>query len=354
MSKILITVPDLSLKGGVAAIYRTLKWTEGDQVSYFINTSGNGSRVWFVPRMFFRFLAVARTASAVQVNPSFDFKAVTRDGLLILFSKMLNKKSVVFFHGWDDRFEKKVRENSLYRRLFLWTFRKADAFILLGSVFAGKLRELGIRDKRVHFLPTIADDSVLSGSVAARRGGNGRTILFLARFDRLKGADIVLKTFRILQREGREDLRLIMAGDGPELPACRRYVRDNRIAGVTFTGYIEGTVKHQCYLDADIIFLPSYTEGLPCVMMEAMLYGLAVVTRPVGGIPDWIRHNENGWLSESTDPEVFAAGIASLLDEPEKLGRMKEQNRLTGEAWFTPARFRDQLVNVYNEVLNEA
>jgi glycosyltransferase involved in cell wall biosynthesis len=176
-------------------------------------------------------------------------------------------------------------------------------------------------------------------------------LLFMAGFVPSKGMDVVLESFRLLARKGSEvKFKLTMAGDGPELEKCKQIVSNKKIENVTFTGYVSGIEKHNYLESADILFLPSYTEGLPCVIMEAMLYGLAIVTRPIGGIPFWVKHNVNGWLSDSMDPEVFADGLLSLVAEPELLYAMRKTNHEIAVNNFTPDKMKIQLKHIYDSI----
>lgn len=352
MGKILVTVPDLSLPGGVANIFRSIKWDTTDNVTYFFNTARKSIiKPWFIPLMYFRFLAKIRKTQLLHLNPSLDFKGVIRDGTLLLIASLLNKRVIIFFHGWDENFEKAIVENRIYRKIFVLVFSKADAFLLLGSVFQQKLCEIGIEKKNYYLLPAVANKIEFKNS---RVGvSNNITILFLSRFVPLKGMDIVLKTFEYLQNNAPSvRFNLIMAGDGPELEDCKKYVTKHSLPRVTFTGYVDGLAKHNCYSCSDILFFPSHTEGLPCVIMEAMSYGLAIVTRPVGGIPDWVRHYENGWVSDSTEPSKFAEGILSLVENSLCLKEIKERNQNLAREMFTPEKFKCQLERIYKIVLD--
>lgn len=148
------------------------------------------------------------------------------------------------------------------------------------------------------------------------------------------------------------EFTLTLVGDGPELERCKQFVSDNQIRNITFTGYVSGKNKHDCFVSSDILFFPSLSEGLPCVIMEAMLYGLSIVTRPVGAIPDWVKHNVNGWLSDSLDPVVFAEGILYLLSQVDIMHEMKTINQETARQNFTPVRISNKINDIYANLLN--
>ena len=143
---------------------------------------------------------------------------------------------------------------------------------------------------------------------------------------------------------------LFMAGDGPELERWKRFVEEKSLSNVNFLGYVNGLEKHNLFMNSDILFFPSLSEGLPCVIMEAMLYGLAIVTRPVGGIPYWVKHDENGWLSDSVNPEVFAKGIISLVNQHDHLTKIRKRNHVIAANNFTPQKVKRQLKIVYEKI----
>lgn len=352
LKRVLITIPHPSFHGGVGNIFRTLELNKSDEIQYFPNTKANASAdLWFSLKMVLRFVRHIKNVSLVHLNPSLDAKAVLRDGFLLLIARLCSKKVVVFFHGWDDEFEKRIERNFILQRIFKIVFDKPDAYLLLGEIFNKKLAGLGVRPKLVFYMPTIADDSFLTSSTSTHLS-NVMKILFIGGFVPSKGIDIVINSFQKLRKYGqKQKFELILAGDGPDLNKWKRYVSDQKIENVTFTGYVSGEAKHRVLSQADMLLFPSYSEGLPCAIMEAMLYGMAIITRPIGAIPYWVKHNVNGFLSDSTDPEIFAEGIQYLASDPNLLAEMKQTNSQTAIDNFTPRQIRNRLLNIYHTLL---
>lgn len=354
--KVLITVPHPSFHGGVGNIFKVLKLDRASSIKYFYNTRQNKSADLISGiLMIIRFTFEIKKFDAVHLNPSLDFKAVVRDGILLLISKMWGKKVIVFFHGWDDSFENRLYEVPFYKFVFQFVFGRTDQFILLGDIFYRKLWRLGIRNKPVDYMPTVADDTFCKAFDRITEGAKSQRVnlLFIGGFVNGKGIDIVLRSFQLLLKFDLDlELTLTLAGDGPELERCKQFVSDNQIKNINFAGYVSGKKKHDCFVFSDILFFPSLSEGLPCVIMEAMLYGLAIVTRPIGAIPDWVKHNVNGWLSDSMDPRVFAEGILYLLSQPDILDRMKSVNQEIACQNFTPVRISEKINKVYANLLN--
>ncbi|MBK7630214.1 MAG: glycosyltransferase family 4 protein [Ignavibacteriales bacterium] len=88
----------------------------------------------------------------------------------------------------------------------------------------------------------------------------------------------------------------IIAGDGKELESVKSYVSENGIEGIVFTGFLTGVSKIKAYLDAHIFLFPTYNEGMPNSVLEAMACGLPVLNTSVGGIPDIFINEVNGYI----------------------------------------------------------
>lgn len=150
-------------------------------------------------------------------------------------------------------------------------------------------------------------------------------ILFLGRLWREKGIFDLIEASATLAREFPE-LRVVCAGDG-DIAALRRRVAELHLERkLVFPGWVEGAAKDELLARASIFVLPSYAEGLPIGVLEAMINGIPVVATAVGGIPDALG-NEAGLLVPPGDPAALSAALASLLGSPELRRRMGSAGR---------------------------
>ena len=142
-------------------------------------------------------------------------------------------------------------------------------------------------------------------------------ILFVGRLAPVKGPHVLIAAFHQLIRQGRS-LRLRFAGDGPERAALERNVRERGLGHeVIFEGWQNSASVRALYQQADIFALPSFAEGIPVVLMEAMAMEIPCVTTRITGIPELIRDQVDGLLVTPSSDEELAAAIATLLDDPE-------------------------------------
>lgn len=252
----------------------------------------------------------------IHINPSFVYGSLVRDGLLLNIAKRRGKKTLVFFRGWDKKYAKIVHK--YFFRPFFSTYEKADAFVVLASEFKAQLRSWGL-NQPIYLETTLVDDALLSDfSLENRLKGirSDRTIrlLFLARIEKEKGICETIEAAKLLS-ERHPNLRLFVAGDGPFLDDARQFTkRADMTDKVSFVGYVRGGAKKAIYIESDIYILPTYHgEGMPNAVLEAMAFGLPVVTRPVGALKDFFTNGQHGFMTESKNPIVIASLIEKII-----------------------------------------
>ena len=146
-----------------------------------------------------------------------------------------------------------------------------------------------------------------------------------------KAQRVLLAALESLAPEHR-DFRLHLAGDGPDRPALEREVAARGLAQrVVFEGWLDQERLRSLYRSTDILVLPSFAEGLPVVLMEAMAMEIPCVATQIAGIPELIQSGQNGLLVPPSDHRELARAIACLMDDAElrrRLGRAARERVL--------------------------
>lgn len=286
-----------------------------------------------------------------QLNTSLNWRSLFRDASFLLLASWFGyDRGIVFIHGWDESCEQAIRKRLLGRYLFVRVFGRARRLIVLASRFRDALVSMGIEPDKVRVFSTMFDGELFEGT-HGKRNAEPETLLFMSRLVREKGVFELLEAF--LQLRGRyHRLRLDIAGDGEERLGVTQWVDAHGLRDrVRLLGYLRGEEKARALLGADIFVLPTrHGEGCPVTLLEAMAAGLAVITTPVGGIPDVFSDGVNGILLRDHQPATIAEAIGRLLDDGELCARTGEYNR--GEAW---KRFESRIVacrmeQLYREV----
>lgn len=128
--------------------------------------------------------------------------------------------------------------------------------------------------------------------------------------------------------------------------------QSQKILDIEFLGYITGESKREALIKADVYIFPSYGEGMPTTVLEAMAYGLPVITRPVGGIKDFFEDGRMGFLTTSLDPLVFAKLLGKLILNPGLRSDVEKFNREYAHKRFLGSKVVTRIERIYQKVFD--
>jgi glycosyltransferase involved in cell wall biosynthesis len=154
-------------------------------------------------------------------------------------------------------------------------------------------------------------------------------ILSVGRLAPAKAHAILLRAIAILVRQGHANLRLRIAGGGPDYALLSQQIVNLGLQEHAFLlGPCPQDQVRQLYRETDLFALASFAEGVPVVLMEAMAMEIPCLSTWVMGIPELIQHGESGWLVPPSEPQLLAEGIAHLMSDPELRQRLGQQGRV--------------------------
>ena len=324
LMKTLIVVPSFEILGGVANHYYGLfsHWTHPVKHIFYGRRKKIPAILTFIPDLL-NFIATLLLGhyDVVIVNPSLRRYQLFRDGIYLRFARLLGKKVVTFIHGWDNKVAAEICKAP---KNFKDVYGKSEFIYVLYSDFKKQLESFNLQCP-VLLTTTKVKDSLLEQFQISERNGKIERLLFLARADKLKGLDITIKTFEILKRKN-PLLKLCVCGTGNALQESIDYVKGKGIPDIEFRGHVQGSEVTEVFRITDLYILPTHGEGMATSVLEAMAFGLPVVTRPVGGVNDFFEEGKMGYLVESFEPEVYAEKIQYLIDHPEVTQCMSSLN----------------------------
>ncbi len=355
-TRVLLVHPHRGDLGGVASYYRILEPFSAVDASHFINgrRPDEKSAHFSFGRLvgdYVRFivLLLRERFDVININPSLNRKGVLRDSVFIIIAKhLLRHKTVVFFHGWEHPFVDKLKGWKL--RLFHMVYAKADATIVLAKASKQILLDWGFSPDSVIVETTAFDESLSAGfdlerAIAVRQKGPFY-VLFFARLIKEKGLYESLETFALLNKKY-PSMQLLIAGDGEEFNNVKSFLDTSKLVGVEMLGYIKSREKVDLLTKSALFFLPSYTEGLPISLLEAMAMGLPIVTRSIGGIKDFFEQRKHGFATESLQPEVFAEFIGELFERRDLYEEISRYNYQYAKDHFSGSRVRQRMEGIY-------
>jgi len=358
--KILITGPALAGSGGVASYYNAvlphLRQQDDLGIQYLEIGSYDSSGGILHPLVdqvrFLRTLARIRPA-VVHVNPSLNLRSFIRDGLFVYQAKRLGYPVVVFFRGWDENFESAVA------RMWLWFFRrtylKADAFVVLATAVRNKLTEWGVSAPIQLGTTTVSSDLLRNFSISEKAEKLAADplvkILFLSRVEKEKGVIEAMEAVTMLRAKGKP-VALTVAGDGAAMRAVRKFAdqHDALKEFLFIVGEVRGNNKSSLLASHHIFCFPSYTEGMPNSVLEAMAFGMPVITCPVGGLRDFFENGKMGYLAKQKSVTDIVDAIERLINDRNAMKSMSSYNYRYATERFLAPRAADFLTKVYRQV----
>lgn len=225
--------------------------------------------------------------------------------------------------------------------------KQADGVIALSEGWRAALeRELGLTN--VVAIPNCVDPADFPPGGGEDPGGPPR-LLYLSRMKAKKGAWDLIEALALLEAQG-VDFSATLAGDG-EVDKARALVAEKGLAArVAVLGWTGGQEKQRLLRAADVVVLPSHEEGLPMVLLEGMAAGKAVVSTPVGAIPELVEAGVNGLLVTPGAVEELAGALGALCRDALMRRRMGRANREKTEALYSPDVVYKQLTAMYRQI----
>jgi len=275
--------------------------------------------------------------------------------VLFFFAKRKRKK--VFFQLSGD-VEEEIRKGKRYRgiikvmalgiallekKILRNAFKHSLVFIQGNSLYR-KYSFFADRAELIISSSLMPDDFNLRNDVCVN---SKLKLLFVGSLNHEKNIDCLIRSCRLLINKG-VDTELIIVGKGPEELTLRKVVKEEKLEGkVKFYGYVPcGEEMTRIYQEADIFILPSFSEGTPRVLLEAMAHCLPVVATRVGGIENLVTHYRNGLLIEKGQEKYIVGAVETILRDSHLRRRMIEE----GYAFARRNLLKDFIGNIFEKV----
>jgi glycosyltransferase involved in cell wall biosynthesis len=349
--KVLMLGEGLARKGGIVSVQQLiLEQVDSTVEIEHIATLVDGSQTDKLRAFLKALLSLSRklllgNVDLVHIHVS-ERGSAFRQAVTTLISKLFGTPVVMHTHG--SEFHEFYNHLPVFLRATLsWIYRKCDRFIVLSESWKHFYVEaLQLKEQSVSVLPNAVR---IPRHIPARVSSKENKVLFVffGRIGHRKGAFDLVRSLPHLPESDRSRLRLVMAGDG-ETSQLRELVSELGLDSVvTVKDWISSQERETLSREASVFILPSYNEGLPMALLEAMSWGLAIITTPVGGIPGLITHKENGLLVEPGDIYQISDALRLLIEDETlraDLGRAARES----VSPFGADSYWEALTNIYS------
>ena len=263
------------------------------------------------------------------------FSAIEK-GLMILISKLFNKNVLIFPRAGSLLTQYK---NICFKKYINFTFSKADLFLCQGKTF----QEFAIRNLNFHkiqapIIPNWTADAELlkiGKERSIRLDDESVNILFIGWLEEFKGVKEILKAAYILKNKN-YNFHIYFAGDGKMMPFAKSFIsKFNLKKNISLLGWINNSEKKKFLSKSTIFLLPSWNEGLPNSMIEAMSAGLTCIISKVGTIPDYAINGHNSLLVEPRNVQDIVKCLEKVLRNPPLRKKLSKNAYQTAKSNFS-------------------
>lgn len=273
-------------------------------------------------------------------NASFD-----RCKLFIRLAKKCGKKVILHEHAADfvEYYHRAEDKQGITD-----TLKMCDALIVLSQSWKEYFSSIGMDKDKIHVLNNIVSPPEIAPEKHTEDGK--LHLMYMGEISKRKGGFDLLKAI-VDNKEYFTDKLLLRMGGNEVDGNIKAYIRENGLESfVTYEGWIAGQKKIDCLNWEDVYILPSYNEGLPIAILEAMSYGHPVISTPVGGIPEVVENKKNGILVEPGDQKEIADAIRYYIENKDEI-KVQGENGYTIVKNFFPEKVFSDLRNIYESLL---
>ncbi|HID95733.1 MAG TPA: glycosyltransferase family 4 protein [Candidatus Latescibacteria bacterium] len=272
----------------------------------------------------------------------------------VLFARIVHKPVIITAHGSDINI---YTERKILRRMIVWALSESNAVIAVSERLKRRIDRLGILSKRIKVIYNGIDLKTfrpIDRSVAISRKGlseGKKRVLYIGRFVHQKGLKVLIEAMSSL-RSSRDDVELILVGakDGDEAEFAKMGERLGLTGKILFVGQVPLADVPWWLAVSDVFVLPSFSEGFPLTVIEALACGRPVVSTRCGG-PEEILTEQTGLLVSTGDPQALANAIGYVLNYPERFD--PEQIASYARRRFNLRRTSAQIMALYSSVMRD-
>lgn len=349
--KVCMVVPSFSARGGIATVvkgYRNSVIEKEYEITY-IETYCDGSKRKKIQKAiysycYFIYYLIKKNPDIIHIHSSFG-ASFYRKLPFIWLSSILKKPIINHIHGSEmDKFY--ISASKIKKKLVENTYNKCQILICLSEELQKKLEKIQLKSE----VRLVENFSIFPDKVLKKENKDSVTVLYLGFIIKMKGSfdipQIISEVVKSIP-----NINFVIAGSGDDEELKKELEDMNLKNYTTLPGWVDEEEKKELLKTADLFLLPSYSEGMPMSILEAMGYGLPIVASSVGGIPQLIKNNENGLLITPGDIEGFAQAIIMILKNDNLKKDMGLNSHSIAKNKFSKSAHIEKILDIYNKAI---
>ena len=342
--KVIFVGDSRKMKGGVSTVMKNLEKSTlwGKRECYWLETQINSANKWLKVLSLLRgfikgiFMIPRYQIVHFQTAPGNSMKTLFP---IFIFSMLCRKKIIVQLHT-GNQIKKHVND-----WLFKFWTTHTNCLIFLGKMWKEEIEPYLKKSIKTEFVYNPVD-------VQKKQDLCKKYFLFAAYFNVNKGIDVILEAFSIVVKNY-NDWKLIMCGSGDTIKIIDFVNKHQLNDKIILPGWIEGKEKEFLFKNAYAYCMTSYEEGLPMSVLEAISYGVPLISTPVGCLPEVFNDNKTCLFFNFGDVNDLAKKMELLIKDYELRTELSNNSYKLCQEYFTIEAVANKLDNIYNSLTED-
>lgn len=348
MYNVLIVSPGRANTAGITPVVRMIEesfiWDK--YKCYWVETAVNkklqDKLIYFLSSLFV-YIAIVPFAKVVHIHLS-EPNSALRKSIYLYIAKIFGKKTIIHFHAFSLESTIYGKNKERYRKIF----KLCDSIVVVSNYWSKNIEGFIGDHYKIRVIynscKTLKEKSLLD------ENKREKLILYIGTINMRKGyADLIYAFSELVKNNS--DWRLVLIGGG-EIDEANRIINNCCLGeSVDLMGYVDEIVKQEYLSKASIFCLPTYAEGFPMAIVEAMSYSLPIITTPVGGIPDICENMNNSLLYNPGNIDDLKKCLGSLINNEVLRSKLSQNAYKTAINKFNVDCILAQFCDLYDELI---
>lgn len=348
---VLFVGPHYSLRGGMASVLDVYRKNIADFnfLSTYYKKNPFLSMLYFAGALakFIWIMISNRQIKIIHIHAACRGSFI-RKSIIVLLSKLFGKKTLLHIHGGE--FKVYYEGSGFLKSYILYILNTADELLVLSDEWKTYFDAVTSTQKSI----VVNNPVMMPANVDSNMPQVPISILYLNHVTVKKGIFDIVELFRKNKESFKGIFKLNVAGSGIELEKFHSLVKEHELEDlIEYKGWVSGHQKDDLVRDCNLFILTSYYEGLPMSILESMAFGKPIISTNVGGIPQIVKPQQNGWLIKPGDVDALEAIFLQIKNDPAVLERYGDAS-LNIVQDFSAARVVQHLNSIYKGLLTAA
>jgi glycosyltransferase involved in cell wall biosynthesis len=348
--KVLSVGADLSSNGGIASVVKVLYNVKNKKYNYTLLKTSYYKDKGLVFELqiaikaiikYFLFL-ISNQFSIIHIHSSSRI-SFYRKSIFLLLAKLFRRNTILQIHSsdFDDFF---INTKGIKKTFIKLILSQPDKIFVLCNDWKNKIREKYSLNTEVIYNPIN-----LEPIQANRPKPKPLNILFLGFFIPSKGIDDLLKVIKYYKNS--KEVSFIIGGKGDLETTIKKTIHNHQLDNVNFIGWANEEMKNKIFNETDVLFLPSFKEGMPIVILEAISHSIPVISTNIAGISELVVNEHNGFIYRPGDIDSFIKAIDFFINCSEVTYNQFRHNSRQIANNFSDEIIVEQIESIYTSLL---